>query len=157
MWGALRFEAAYTAACVGEAGTAWRHWDEADRAAQRLPVDYYQRATSFSRVIMGAHATTIAVELRQGGEAVRQAARTPAHVIPSRPRGARHLIEMARGHYLRGDVFATLGHLDAAYEAAPETIRFNGEARRIIVEVLDGRPALRRHAQGLAERVGLLT
>lgn len=155
MWGALQFEAAYTAARTGEQGTAWYHWDEADRAARTLPSTYFQPWTSFSRVVMGAHATTIPVELRQGGEAVRQAARTDAEAIPSRPRRARHIIEAARGHHLRDDRPATFALLGQAYEAAPETIRFNGPARSILVELLDD-ASLGREAHELAERVGVL-
>jgi transcriptional regulator with XRE-family HTH domain len=59
LWGALNFEAAYTAARAGEEGRAWRYWDRADRVAQRLPQSFYQPQTSFSRVIMGAHWCTL--------------------------------------------------------------------------------------------------
>ena len=155
MWGALQFEAAYTAARVGEQGTAWYHWDEADRAARTLPIDYFQPWTSFSRVIMGAHATTIPVELRQGGEAVRQADRTDAAAIQSHPRRARHIVEAARGHHLRNDHAATLALLTQAYDAAPETIRYNGPARTMLAELTED-PGLSREAHALSERVGIL-
>src|SRR5580693_7193149 len=75
MWGALLFEAAYTSARAGEAGAAWGWWDQADAAARSLPPGHYDPITSFSQVIMGAHAVTIAVETRQAGEAARQARR----------------------------------------------------------------------------------
>lgn len=107
LYGALQFEAAYTAARAGEAGRAWRYWDTADAVSRRLPEGLYQRWTSFSRVIMGAHAVTVEVELRKGGSALQTADRTPAALIPSRPRRARHLIEVARGHYLKRDHQAT--------------------------------------------------
>jgi hypothetical protein len=51
----------------------------------------YDPITSFSRAIIGAHAVTIAVELRAGGEGVRQADAAEVSV-PSRPRRARHQI-----------------------------------------------------------------
>lgn len=157
LYGALQFEAAYTAARAGEDGRAWRFWDQAERVVQRLPVDYYQPVTSFSRPIIGAHAVTVAVELQKGGEAMRQARRTDAEAIPSRPRRARHLIEVARGHHLRRETTATIGTLKAAYDTAPETIRYNGYARRITLELLDGPPAVRDDARDLAVKVGLLT
>src|SRR5262249_26148965 len=69
MGGALQYEAAYTAARAGQAGTAWRWWEKADATAKTLPATYYDPMTSFSRVIMGAHAVTTAVELRLPGEA----------------------------------------------------------------------------------------
>src|SRR5262249_45365352 len=66
MYGALQFEAGYTAARAGEDGHAWRYWDRADRVVQRLPAGYYQPITSFSRPVIGAHAVTVAVELQKG-------------------------------------------------------------------------------------------
>lgn len=157
LWGALNFEAAYTAARAGEEGRAWRHWDRADRVAQRLPEDFYQPQTSFSRVIMGAHAVTVAVELQKSREAVRQARRHDSVVIPSRPRRARHLIEVARAHYGKDDKEAAVTTLRQAYESAPETIRFNGYARQITLDLLDGPRSTRDDARDLAVKVGLLS
>ncbi len=157
LWGALNFEAAYTAARAGEEGRAWRYWDRADRVAQRLPQGFYQPQTSFSRAIMGAHAVTVAVELQKSGEAVRQARRHGAAAIPSRPRRARHLIEVARAHYGKGDTEATVATLRQAYESAPETIRFNGYARQITLDLLGGPRATRDDARDLAVRVGLVS
>lgn len=156
MWGALHFEAAYTAARSGHQGEAWGWWDRADQIAQRLPVDHYDPMTSFSRVIMGAHAVTLAVELRQGGESLRQARGAASADIPSRPRRGRHLIEVARGYRLGDDLPAALGTLKGAFKAAPETIRFNGYARGMILELTEGPAELRGDAHQLADRVGLL-
>jgi hypothetical protein len=156
--GALRFEAGYTAARRGETGAAWGHWDRARRMADRLPTSYYHPVTSFSRVIMGAHAVTVAVELRAGGESVRQAAAADAVTIPSRPRRARHRIEEARGYQLDGQPDTALATLDKAFEAAPETIRYNGFARRIVLEEAEAKsPERRRRAADLAVRIGILT
>jgi hypothetical protein len=157
LWGALNFEAAYTAARAGEEGRAWRYWDRADRVAQRLPQGFYQPQTSFSRVIMGAHAVTVAVELQKSGEAVRQARRHDVAAIPSRPRRARHLIEVARAHYGKDDTEATVATLRQAYESSPETIRYNGYARQITLDLLDGPGATRDDARDLAVRVGLVS
>jgi len=88
----------YTAARRGEAGTAWRYWVRARAMADCLSADHYHPVTSFSRAIMGAHAVTVAMELHQGGESVRQAAAADADTIPSRQRRARHRIEEARGY-----------------------------------------------------------
>jgi hypothetical protein len=68
----------------------------------------------------------------------------------------RHLIEVARAHHLNNDVQVTLGTLDAACTAAPETVRYNGYARSILVELSGKGPASkRRRAQELAERATL--
>ncbi|WP_433065109.1 helix-turn-helix domain-containing protein [Dactylosporangium sp. CS-033363] len=155
LYGALRFEAAFTAARSGESGTALRYLAEAGRVAEQLPPSHYQPWTSFSRIIMGAHAVTVAVELRQPGEALRAARRTPAESIPSRPRRARHLVEVARGHHLRRDQESTVATLAEAFAAAPETARFNGYARRMTLDLLEGPPQVRPAARRLAANLGL--
>ncbi|CCH17509.1 helix-turn-helix domain-containing protein [Micromonospora lupini] len=157
LFGALHFEAAYTAARAGEEGRAWRYWDHADRIAQRLPQGFYQPQTSFSRVIMGAHAVTVGVELQKSGEAVRQARRHDAADIPSRPRRARHLIEVARAHCGKDDRETAMANLRRAYESAPETVRFNGYARQITLDLLSGPPSTRSDARDLALKVGLVS
>ncbi len=155
--GALTFEAGYTAARRGQTGTAWRYWDRARGIAARLPEDYYHPVTSFSRAILGAHAVTIAVELHQGGESVRQAAAADAVTIPSRPRRARHRIEEARGYQLDGQPDVALATLNQAHEAAPETIKYNGYAKRIVLEEAEAKsPARRRRASELAVKLGML-
>ncbi|WP_131739372.1 helix-turn-helix domain-containing protein [Actinomadura roseirufa] len=156
MWGALHHEVAYTAARAGQSATAWRWWDEANRIAQTLPPAHYDPMTSFSRPIMGAHAVTVAVELRQGGEARKQARRASAAAIPSQPRRGRHLIEVARAWQTGGDEAAELRTLEDAYRAAPETIRYNQYARRMTLELTNGPAELQADARSLADRIGLL-
>ncbi|MFE9937841.1 helix-turn-helix domain-containing protein [Streptomyces hirsutus] len=155
--GALEFELGYTAARRRETGTAWRHWDRADVMAARLPADYFHPVTSFSQAIMSAHAVTVAVELHQGGEAVRQSAKADKAVIKSRPRRARHRIEEARGYRLDGRPDVAVASLEKAFEAAPETIRYNGYARSILLEEIElTQAARRRRAADLAMKVGIL-
>lgn len=155
--GALEFEAGYTAARRGSKGTAWRHWSKARKMAKALPAAYFHPVTSFSQAIMGAHAVTVAVELHAGPESVRQAARADATTIPSRPRRARHRIEEARGYQLDGQPDVAIATLEKAHEAAPETIRYNGYAKSLILEECSARTASRRRrASDLAVKVGLL-
>lgn len=155
MYGSLHTVAALTAARAGDEGLAWRHWDAADRVVQRLPEAYAHPRTWFSDAVVGFYATSIAVELRRGGEAVRQAERVAPERIRSRPRRARHLVEVARAYHLRGDAAATVATLRAAHEAAPETVGYNGHARLITRDLLDREPALRRDVSDLATKIGL--
>lgn len=156
--GALTVEAGLTAARRGETGSAWRYWDEARALAETLPVDYFHPVTSFSRAVMGAHAVTVAVELHAGGESARQAARAEAEAIPSRPRRARHRIEQARAYHLDAQPDVALATLAQAHDTAPETVQYNGYARRIILEEAEAKsPVRRRRASDLASRLGLLT
>ncbi|MFD0902313.1 helix-turn-helix domain-containing protein [Actinomadura sediminis] len=157
MWGALHHEVAYTAARAKQPGVAWGWWDRADEIAQRLPADHYDLMTSFSRAIMPAHAVTVAVELRHGGEARRQARRAAKSPIPSQPRRGRHEIEVARAYRLAGDQEQALAMLKRAQGTAPETIRYNGHARRMLAELVTEGPAgMRPAARDLADRVGVL-
>ncbi len=154
--GALTFEAAYTAARRLETGTAWGWWDRASQMAGRLPQSYSHPVTSFGQHIMGAHAVTVAVELRKGGESVRQAAGAEADVIQSRPRRARHRIEQARAYHLDGQYETAVSTLEQAHKAAPETIRYNGYARRIVLEETESRvPERRQRAARLAVKIGM--
>ncbi|MCX5194439.1 helix-turn-helix domain-containing protein [Streptomyces sp. NBC_00249] len=156
--GALTVEAGLTAARRAETGTAWRYWDEARRLAETLPAGYFHPVTSFSRAVIGAHAVTVAVELHAGGESARQAARAEAEAIPSRPRRARHRIEQARGYHLDGQPDVALATVAQAHETAPETVQYNGYAKRIVLEEAESKvPARRRRASELAQRLGLLT
>ncbi|MFF3354084.1 helix-turn-helix domain-containing protein [Streptomyces sp. NPDC002917] len=155
--GALQFEAGYTAARRGEDGMAWRWWGKAQATARSLAPGYYHPITSFSQAIMGAHAVTVAVELRAGGESVRQAVAADVVAIPSRPRLARHRIEEARAYQLDGQAETALATLEKAHKAAPETIKYNGYARRIVLEETESRvPARRQRAAALADQLGLL-
>jgi transcriptional regulator with XRE-family HTH domain len=156
VWGALHQGLAFTAARAGQQGAAWRWWEQADSIAQALPADHYDLMTSFSRTIMPAHAVTIAVELRQRHESIRQARRAVGTAIPSQPRRGRHLIEVARAWQLAGEPSSVLGTLQDAYRTAPETARYNGYARRMVLDLTVGPAELRQDAHDLAERVGLL-
>ena len=89
---------------------------------------------------------------------MRQAAAADAVTIPSRPRLARHRIEEARGYHLDGQPDVALATLDKAHEAAPETIKYNGYAKRIILEEAESKSsARRRRASELAVKLGMLT
>ncbi|MFK0231806.1 helix-turn-helix domain-containing protein [Streptomyces vinaceus] len=156
--GALTVEAGLTAARRGETGTAWRYWDDARALADSLPPGYFHPVTSFSHAVIGAHAVTVAVELHAGGESARQAARAEAETIPSRPRRARHRIEQARAYHLDAQPDVALATLAQAHEAAPETVQYNGYAKRIVLEEAESKsPRRRRRASELASRLGLLT
>lgn len=87
--------------------------------ATRLGSGYRHTQTSFSRVIMGAHATALGVELRRPAEAL-QAADFDADLIASVPRCARHLIEVARAYRQWNDRHAIYALLDKAERTAPE-------------------------------------
>jgi hypothetical protein len=156
MWGALQFEAGYTHARRGRHGDAWSYWERAHEMARRLGSEYRHIQTSFSTAVMNAHAVTLDVELRRSGDAVRTANGFNANEIPSLARRSRHLIEVARAHHQRHDPALTYAALRAAERTAPETIRFNGYARDMLLSLAAAPPAgLRDEVPALCRRAGV--
>ncbi len=88
------------------------------------------------------------MESHAGPESVRQSARADGDLIPSRPRRARHRIEEARAHHLDGQPDVALVTLAKAPAAAPETVAYNGYARRIVLEETESRSPERRRWVG---------
>ena len=96
---------------------------------------------------MSAHAVTLGVELRRPAEALRAADALDPATIASVPRRSRHLIEVARAYQQRGERHAVWALLAAAERTAPETIRYNGFAREMLVDLR------RRPPTGLSDDV----
>ena len=156
MRGALEAEIAYTHARRGSHGDAWAHLERASAIAHRLGDGYRHTQSSFSTAVIAAHATTLGVELRRSGEALRAAAALDPDLIASVPRRARHLIEVARAHHQHDDRPAVLALLDRSHRTAPETIRFNGFAREMLLDLVARPPAgMRGEVRALAGAVGV--
>lgn len=156
LWGALQYEVGYTYARRGRYGQAWRYWERADDMARRLGHRYRHRQTSFGTAVMTAHAITLDVELRRPGDAVRTANGFDANRIPSLPRRSRHLIEVARAYHQRLERTGSYAMLDAAERTAPETVRFNGYARGMLLSLSAVPPSgLHNEVYALCRRVGL--
>ncbi|RDI47021.1 helix-turn-helix transcriptional regulator [Nocardia mexicana] len=154
--GALDAEIAYVHARRGRHGEAWRYWERADRIAQKLGPAYRHVQTSFSIPVMGAHAVTLGVELRRPGEALHAAQAFDADQITSVPRRARHFIEVARAHGVRGESTAAFALLSKSEQTAPETIRYNGFARDMLLGLLKSPPSgMRTDVRELSRRIGL--
>jgi transcriptional regulator with XRE-family HTH domain len=156
MTGALEAEIAYVHARRGRHGEAWAHLERADSIARGLGPEYRQIQTSFSLPVLSAHATTLGVELRRPGEALRAADSINADHIVSVPRRSRHLIEVARAHHQRDDRAATLALLERAERTASETIRYNGFAREMLLDLRSRPPAgAANDVRDLCARVGI--
>ncbi|WP_459961606.1 helix-turn-helix domain-containing protein [Nocardia sp. IFM 10818] len=154
--GALEFEIAYVHGRRGRSGDAWRGLEQAARIAQQLGPTYRHVQTSFSQPVMAAHATTLGVELRQPGEALRAARSIDADHIVSVPRRGRHLIEVARAYMQRDEDTAALTMLVKSEQTAPETIRYNGFARDMLRDLLKKPPTgMRTDVRELSQRVGI--
>jgi hypothetical protein len=124
--------------------------------AERLGPSYRHVQTSFSTAVMKAHAVTLDVELRRSGNAVRTANGFDAHEIPSLARRSRHLIEVARAHHQLHDRVNVYAMLHSAERTAPETVRFNGYAREMLISLSAAPPTgLRDDVQALCLGAGL--
>nr|WP_042185657.1 helix-turn-helix transcriptional regulator [Kibdelosporangium sp. MJ126-NF4]CEL16809.1 Putative transcriptional regulator [Kibdelosporangium sp. MJ126-NF4]CTQ91962.1 Putative transcriptional regulator [Kibdelosporangium sp. MJ126-NF4] len=154
--GALEAEIAYVHARRGRRGEAWAHWERANAMALRLGPEYRHVQTSFSQAVMSAHMTTLGVELRRPGEALRAADSFDPDAIPSLPRRSRHLIEVARGHHQRDERASVFAMLSSAERVADETIKYNGHARDMLLD-LSARPpsGMREDVRRLCRRVGV--
>lgn len=156
MVGALEAEVAYVHARRGRHGEAWAHWEAADRIARVLGPRYRHVQSSFSPSVMSAHAVTLGVELRRPAEALRAADALDPATIASVPRRSRHLIEVARAYQQRGERHAVWALLAAAERTAPETIRYNGFAREMLVDLRRRPPTgLSDDVRALCDRVGV--
>lgn len=154
--GALEAEIAYVYARRGRYGTAWAGWERANTIAEQLGPTYRHVQTSFSQPVMAAHATTLGVELHRSGEALRAARGFDPDSIVSVPRRSRHLIEVARAYTQRDEDTAALTMLVKSENAAPETIRYNGYAREMLLGLLKSPPpGMRTDVRRLGERVGI--
>lgn len=154
--GALAAEAALVHARRGRTGDAWAAWDRAEEIAQRLGPTYRHIQTSFSQAVQAANATTISVELRRSGEALRAARSIDHDQIVSIPRRARHLIEVARAYDERDERTAVVALLDRAQRTAPETISYNGYARDMLLSLQKLPPTgMSREVRDLCGRVGV--
>ncbi|MFD8706856.1 helix-turn-helix domain-containing protein [Kitasatospora sp. NPDC059648] len=154
-WAAMAWQVATTHARAGEGGNAW-HWvDRAEAVARTLPDGWWSAPTSASAAASVMHAVTVAVELRQPATALNWASRLAPSAIPSRPRRARHLIEVARAHQLQRQPERTVEALTEAAATAAETVRWNGEAHGLVRELLDGPASVRPAARQLAEVAGI--
>ncbi|WP_174565950.1 hypothetical protein [Nocardia uniformis] len=154
--GALEAEIAYVHARRGRHGDAWAGWERADTFARQLGPTYRHVQTSFSAPVMAAHATTLGVELRRPGEALRAAREFEADQIVSLPRRSRHLIEVARAYYQRDETTAALTMLVKSEHTAPETIRYNGYAREMLHGLMKDPPVgMRSDVRDLSKRVGI--
>lgn len=157
MYGALHLHAAITHARTGNEGDAWRHWDEADRVAKRLPAGYAHTWTVFGRANVDLHAVSVGVDLRTPGTALRHAEDVDLEAVPSVERRSRVLVELARAQYQRNDDAGTIHYMNRAQEVSPETVRYTPMARSLASDLVrQVRGPLKRDAVALAESVGVL-
>jgi transcriptional regulator with XRE-family HTH domain len=157
LYGSLCLHMGISAAYLGAAGEAWRHWDRADQIAGSLPPGYFHPLTIFGRSNVDIHGVSIAAELRRFGEAVSRAERIEPEKVPSRERRGRLYGEIAAGHMQRGELPEAKRFLERAYEESPEEVPYSPLTRGVAIELVRAATGtLKNDAVGLAERIGVL-
>ena len=155
-WGLLQLALALSYAKTGRSGDAWRHHDEADRAARALGAGYSHPWLIFGGGMVDAYAITMHADLMRPADAVAAADRLDVAAIPSATRRSFHLAETARAYSLRREPVATVHMLRRAYDESPDTIRFSLFARSALGELREsGGATIRGEAAALAESIGL--
>lgn len=155
-WGQLHLAIALANGAAGNAGVAWRHWDQADRAAKALGDGYTHPWLLFGRAALDAYAVQIDADTFQLGNAVRRVAIYDPNALPSRTRRAAYLCQAARAHFLRRDNLATMHLLQRALRESEDTVRHNTFARTVSLELLDGRGPVAEDARELALVIGTI-
>ncbi len=155
-FGLLHLAMALSYAKTGRDGDAWRHHDEADRAARALGPGYTHPWLIFGSGMVDAYAVTMHADLMRPGEAIAAADRLDVASIPSATRRSFHLAETARAYSLRREPVATVHLLRRAYDESPDTTRFSLFARSALGELRQsGGSTIRSDATALADAIGL--
>ncbi|MBB5998256.1 hypothetical protein HNR25_002007 [Streptomonospora salina] len=155
-WGLLQLAAALSYAKIGRAGDAWRYWDRAEDAAQRLGDRYAHPWLMFGRGMVDAYAITMNNDLMKPGAALEVAERIDLAPMPSATRRSFHLIESARAHSMKAESVATVHLLRKAYHESPETARYNLFTRSAVSELSTaGSAMIRDDVRNLARKIGV--
>ncbi|MEU5781825.1 helix-turn-helix domain-containing protein [Micromonospora lupini] len=154
-WAQLQLGRALGHAKAGRDGQAWRAWDAADAAADRLGAGYVHPWLMFGPAACAAYAVTLETDLCRAGEAVRRADSTNYTALPSRTRRAGHLIEAARAHLLRREEVAAVHLLGRALRESVDTVRHNPYSRTAALELSSRPGTVGEDARDLALAIGV--
>ncbi|WP_083936276.1 helix-turn-helix transcriptional regulator [Nocardiopsis ganjiahuensis] len=156
--GALHLRAAVIAGRMGDAGSAWDHFERATEISARAGrphLDDY--STYFSPANILIHGAAVATELGDYDEAVRRDAAIPANALNSlaRERRSHHLIDMSRVHLDQGRTRQALARLVEAERVAPQMTHYHPSARTVATHLQDRHRVLSEDLRGLVFRMRL--
>ncbi|WP_236743330.1 MULTISPECIES: helix-turn-helix transcriptional regulator [Nocardiopsis] len=154
--GALYLRAAVLAGRLGNAGSAWDHFEQAaeiSARAGRPHLDEY--STYFSPANILIHGAAVATELGDYDEAVRRDAAISLNALNSlaRERRSHHLIDMSRVHMEQGRNKQALSRLLTAERVAPQMTRYHPFARTVATHLQDRHRVLSEDLRGLVARM----
>jgi transcriptional regulator with XRE-family HTH domain len=146
------------AARNADASTAWELMGEARAASRLLGTDHADVYAIFGPTNVAIHGVQVAVELRNGRDAVRRSYQVDPDRLPASlvERRGQFLIDVAHCHVLNGDDATAVTTFVRAEQIAPQEVRLNREVHHL-TRIMLGRertgaaPGLR----GLATRLGI--
>jgi transcriptional regulator with XRE-family HTH domain len=157
-WGGLLLTAAVASVRKGDACHAWELLGEARMASRLLGSEYADIHTIFGPTNVAIYSVQVAAELGNGHDAVRRGKQVDVEHLPAslRERRGQFLIDLAQGHVLLGSDEVATETLLRAENIAPEEVRFNPTAHRLVHTML-GRERMGAISdlRGLAQRVGV--
>jgi hypothetical protein len=123
----------------GYAQDAWAHIEAARAAATQMGADRNDYGLAFGPSNVAQHEVAVAVELEDGGEAVRRARGVRLGPrVPSVRRG-HHYIDLARGYVMAGDYAGGLRCLQQARQIAPQQTRHHPMVRETVFAIASAR------------------
>jgi hypothetical protein len=123
----------------GSAQGAWAHLEAAREVANRMGRDRNDYGLAFGPSNVAQHEVAVAVELEDGGEAIRRAARVKLpNTVPAVRRG-HHYIDLARGYVMAGDLTGGLRCLQQARRIAPQQTRHHPMVRETVLSIASAR------------------
>ncbi|MFF0492939.1 helix-turn-helix domain-containing protein [Nocardia sp. NPDC004068] len=156
MYGALQLHAATTSARAGREGDAWRYWDQAKDAVEKIAPNYHHPWTMFGNSNVQLHAVSISADLSKSNDARIHAEHIDPDSIPSRERRGRLGVEIARSYHQRRDFAAMIHWLEYAFRTANDSVQYSPSARQMTVDAVDHGGALIGHrARSLATSIGI--
>lgn len=137
MHGVLHLKSGLAAARAGEADTSDDHLYEARQAAEHVTVgsDHYRLA--FDTDSVNIWSVGLAVERRDGTEAVKRAESFTLGPTAPRERVGHHWIDLARAFQLHGDRDRSLAALSRARRTSPQQTRVHPQVRETVVTLAE--------------------
>jgi hypothetical protein len=158
MWGGLLLTAAVAAARCADESAAWELMGEARTAGRLLGFDHADIYSIFGPTNVAIHGVQVAVELRNGRDAVHRSHQVDPGRLPRSlvERRGQFLIDVAHGHVLESADAEAVAILMQADDIAPQEVRLSPEVHALTRVLLSREragavPGLR----SLAGRIGL--
>jgi tetratricopeptide (TPR) repeat protein len=158
VWGGLLLTAAVAVARSGQEPEAWELLGEARAGSRMLGTDHADIYSIFGPTNVAIHGVQVAVELHNGGDAVRRSTQVDPDQLPPSlaERRGQYLIDLADAHVQEGHDGEAVVTLQRAESVAPQEVRLSGQVHGLLRTLLDrertgAAPGLR----DLAEQVGV--